>query len=261
MEQAGKAVGLASGVVAGLRLPQEVVAAARSAFANYEQAARASSAERAEPPDTAPGPSALATAALFAEYVWSEGAAAVAAAIFEAFEETYCSGQNIHAQAHDAGIEGGQAEAVLRAYYAARDMYIRARGALAVPVPRQALFSTPQFRILAAFGGQGGMDNYIDEARTVFSIYRPLVVDFVLRMSDFLKREAAEPQFARHYPHGLDAMRWILSPEDTPAQEYMVTVPVCIPLVGLVQLMHVVVLYKSLVISPAELADRFQCKL
>ncbi|KAJ2756795.1 fatty acid synthase alpha subunit Lsd1, partial [Coemansia nantahalensis] len=104
------------------------------------------------------------------------------------------------------------------------------------------------------------MDNYIDEARSIFSAYRPLVADFVARMSDFMKREAAEPQVAALYPHGLDALRWIQEPDETPALEYMVTVPVCIPLVGLIQLMHVMVLYKTLGISPGELADRFQCK-
>ncbi|KAJ2710633.1 beta subunit of fatty acid synthetase, partial [Coemansia spiralis] len=161
---------------------------------------------------------------------------------------------------YDAGLDSGQSETVLRAYYAARDMYIRACGLPKTPVPRQALFSTPQFRTLAVFGGQGGMDNYIDEVRSVFATYRPLLADFVARMSDFLQREAADPQFAALYPHGLDALRWIQAPDETPAPEYMITVPVCIPLVGLLQLMHVVVLYKTLAISPAELADRFQCK-
>ncbi|KAJ2909139.1 fatty acid synthase alpha subunit Lsd1 [Coemansia aciculifera] len=102
------------------------------------------------------------------------------------------------------------------------------------------------------------MDNYIEETRSVYTTYRPLVANFVDRMCKFLQREAAEPAFARLYHNGLDVRAWLVTPECTPAQEYMVSVPVSIPVVGLTQLMQVVVLYKTLGISPAKLALSFE---
>ncbi|KAJ2442334.1 hypothetical protein GGF42_006990, partial [Coemansia sp. RSA 2424] len=108
------------------------------------------------------------------------------------------------------------------------------------------------------FGGQGGMDNYIEETRSVYNMYHSLVANFVHRMCEFLKQEAAEPLFARLYHSGLDVRAWLEQPECVPAQEYMISVPVSIPVVGLTQLMQVVVLYKTLGMSPAELASSFE---
>ncbi|KAJ2835076.1 hypothetical protein GGI24_000044 [Coemansia furcata] len=125
-------------------------------------------------------------------------------------------------------------------------------------VPRGALFSTPSHRLLAMFGGQGGVDNFIEETRSVYFTYHPLVENFVSRMCEFLKREAAEPSFVRVYQRGLDVLAWLEQPERVPAQEYMISVPVSIPVVGLTQLMQVVVLYKTLGMSPAELAAAFE---
>ncbi|KAJ2607731.1 fatty acid synthase alpha subunit Lsd1, partial [Coemansia sp. RSA 1365] len=200
----------------------------------------------------------VVTVANFAAYTWEEDVD-IAIAVFEAFEKRYCSDQNIHVYVSDSKLDANQTESVLRAYYAAQSKYHKVKDAFKTSVARPALFSTDNFRIMAVFAGQGGMDNYMDETRSVFSIYQPLVEDYVTCMSEYLRREAAEPELARTYRNGLDALRWIKSPEETPSQEYMISVPVCLPLVGLTQLMQVMVLYKSLGISPGELADKFEC--
>ncbi|KAJ2812529.1 fatty acid synthase alpha subunit Lsd1 [Coemansia furcata] len=43
-----------------------------------------------------------------------------------------------------------------------------------------------------------------------------------------------------------------------PDEQYLLSIPVCLPLVGLIQLMHVVVLYKTLGVSPGDLVKRFK---
>ncbi|PIA13919.1 hypothetical protein COEREDRAFT_10860 [Coemansia reversa NRRL 1564] len=244
-------------VIADLGLPRDIAAIALPIFSRFllreDRAIYNDESQRiAERSDVA------VTAANFAAYAWKEDVD-IAIAVFEAFEKRYCSDQNIHVYVSDSRLDVNQTESVLRAYYAAQSKYHKVKGASKTPVARPALFSTDHFQVMAVFAGQGGMDNYMDETRSVFSIYQPLVEDYVTCMSEHLRKEAAEPELARTYRSGLDALHWIKSPEETPSQEYMISVPVCLPLVGLTQLMQVMVLYKSLSISPGELADKFEC--
>ncbi|KAJ2079283.1 fatty acid synthase alpha subunit Lsd1 [Coemansia sp. RSA 988] len=244
-------------VVAYLRLPRGIAAAAQPIFFRFLQRENRvldddNSRRISEKSND------VVTAANFAAYTWEEDVD-IAIAVFEAFEKRYCLDQNIHVYLSDSKLDVRQTESVLCAYYAAQSKYLKARGAYKKPVMRPALFSTGHFRIMTVFAGQGGMDNYMDETRSVFSIYQPLVEDYVMCMSEHLKKEAAEPKMTRIYRNGLDALRWIKSPEETPSQEYMISVPVCLPLVGLTQLMQVMVLYKTLGISPSDLADKFEC--
>ncbi|KAJ2158045.1 fatty acid synthase alpha subunit Lsd1 [Coemansia sp. RSA 552] len=234
--------------VAGMRLPLDITPHARSAFARFKH----DSADISEAVET----DTFMHSALFAEHAWSQDLD-IGAAIFTAFEEQYCTGQdNIHTCV-GALEDSRQAEDVLRAYYAARAKYYRHHRKPAVPLPTPALLSNPEHRVLAMFGGQGGMDNYMDEMRAVFSVYRPLLADYVTCMSQFLANEAADPPLVHQYQHGLDVIHWIEVPEETPEQNYMLSVPVCLPLVGLTQIMQVMVLFKTLGTSPAGLADRF----
>ncbi|KAJ2447419.1 fatty acid synthase alpha subunit Lsd1 [Coemansia sp. RSA 2424] len=204
----------------------------------------------------------LVLTALFAEYT-SDQSVPVGQAVFEAFCSKYCSTQDIHVCVDDFGLDGGggsgeHAHTVLRAFYKAQNVYRLNGGGQSHRRPQPALFSTHSHRLLAMFGGQGGMDNYIEETRSVYNMYHSLVANFVHRMCEFLKQEAAEPLFARLYHSGLDVRTWLEQPECVPAQEYMISVPVSIPVVGLTQLMQVVVLYKTLGMSPAELASSFE---
>ncbi|KAJ2806670.1 fatty acid synthase alpha subunit Lsd1 [Coemansia guatemalensis] len=243
-------------VVAGLRLPHNIAIATQPIFSRFLLKVDQTIDYDKDQRITEKSNDAV-TAANFAAYTWEEDVD-IAIAVFEAFESKYCSDQDIHVYVCDSKLDVDQTESVLRAYYAAKSKYCKVKGASKTPVARPALFSTGNFRIMAVFAGQGGMDNYMDETRSVFSIYQPLVEDYVVCMSEHLKKEAAEPELARIYRNGLDALRWIKSPEETPSQEYMISVPVCLPLVGLTQLMQVMVLYKSLGISPGELADKFE---
>ncbi|KAJ1935269.1 hypothetical protein FBU59_005443, partial [Linderina macrospora] len=146
-----------------------------------------------------------------------------------------------------------QTQAVLRAYYSVWDLLQHE-----VPAKPSALFANPEGRLLAIFGGQGGMDDYINETRFVYTTYLPLVVDYVASMAEFLKREASAPRFRHLYSQGFDIIKWITDPSSVPDHEYMTSVPVSIPAVGLTQLMHIVVSYKTLGVSPGEFAGYFK---
>ncbi|KAJ2245458.1 hypothetical protein GGI13_005821, partial [Coemansia sp. RSA 455] len=167
-------------------------------------------------------------AALFLEYAGEQNVA-VAQALFEAFSLKYCSVHDIHVCVDELELDTRHAHTVIRAFYKAQGVYRLNGGTLNAKIPRTALFSTPAHRVLAMFGGQGGVDNFIEETRSVYNTYHPLVASFVNRMCEFLKREAAEPSFVRLYHSGLDVLTWLKHPESVPAQEYLMTVPVSIP--------------------------------
>ncbi|KAJ2751656.1 fatty acid synthase alpha subunit Lsd1 [Coemansia pectinata] len=107
---------------------------------------------------------------------------------------------------------------------------------------------------MAMFGRQRGTGNYLDEAEWLLDVYRPLLLDFVSRMSAFLHRESQNKCVSHVYSKGLDVLCWLTTPYAMPEEQYLLL----IPLVGLIQLMHVMVLYKTLGISPGDLVKRFK---
>ncbi|KAI8318489.1 hypothetical protein GQ54DRAFT_314438 [Martensiomyces pterosporus] len=179
----------------------------------------------------------------------------IALAAFAAFNNSFCARNNIHVVVQEHSLNANQAKAVLRGYFSAWNI-ASARGA--VPSSAPALFSDPSVSMMAIFGGQGGMDNYLDEARDLVDIYGPLLADYPAKMSAFLQRESQDPRISGCYAKGLDVARWLASPESQPNPEYLLTVPVSIPAVGLIQLMQVMVAFKTLGLSPRELTKSFK---
>ncbi|KAJ2597032.1 hypothetical protein GGF39_003215, partial [Coemansia sp. RSA 1721] len=102
-----------------------------------------------------------------------------------------------------------------------------------------------------------GTASYLDQARWIVDVYGPLIGDFVEQMSDFMQAESRDNRLVRAYPKGLCVSKWINNTLAVPDSQYLISSPVSIPLVGLVQLMQFMVLYKTLGVTPGELARRF----
>lgn len=190
----------------------------------------------------------------------------LAAVLFQSFINQFClESEDIHVSLERLGLWSESyhvhVSSVLRAYYEAK-VYCQNKGlAISDRKPKSALLLGAQHNPMAMFGGQSGMDNYFEEARTLYATYHPLVHGFVSHMSLFLSEEATrEDKFARLYSHGLGVQRWLEVPESTPDTKYMLSPSVCIPVAGLIQLMQVVVLYKTLEMSPGELRSCFAGK-
>ncbi|KAJ2305819.1 hypothetical protein IWW55_001743, partial [Coemansia sp. RSA 2706] len=107
------------------------------------------------------------------------------------------------------------------------------------------------------FGGQPGSSAYLAEARRMLDVYRPLLIDYVARMSAFLDGESKDPRFEPVYAEGLDVLRWLTHADSEPDAEYLITAPVSMPLTGLVQLMRVMVLFKTLGVQGIATATAF----
>ncbi|PIA12744.1 hypothetical protein COEREDRAFT_67958 [Coemansia reversa NRRL 1564] len=107
------------------------------------------------------------------------------------------------------------------------------------------------------FGGQPGSSSYLDEARWLLDVYRPLLSDYFMHLATFLDCQICDARLAPVYIKGLDVLQWLTNPESAPDTEYLVSAPVSMPLTGLVQLMQITVMHKTLGISPGELTQHF----
>ncbi|KAJ2872376.1 fatty acid synthase alpha subunit Lsd1 [Coemansia aciculifera] len=204
--------------------------------------------------------SAIELHAAFIQHCIECGSLEAALAVFDAFSQTYgTTTSDIHVIVQAQGLDEYAARRVLKGYFSAWSIVNR-NGNLpstrsAAPIP--ALFAAESTRLMAMFGGQLGVGSYLDEAAWLLDVYRPLLLGFVSHMSAFLHRESLDKRILRMYPQGFDVLHWLTTPDAIPSETYLLSSPICMPLFGLIQLMHVMVLYKTLGISPGELARHF----
>ncbi|KAJ1994195.1 fatty acid synthase alpha subunit Lsd1 [Dimargaris cristalligena] len=112
-------------------------------------------------------------------------------------------------------------------------------------------------RLFAIFGGQGTSVDFFNETHDLFNTYEPLVRPFVERMSEVLRRYAANPDTSTIHSKGLDVLGWLERPSTQPDDEYLVSAPVSPALIGLTQLMHYVVMCRTLDLTPGQVRSHF----
>ncbi|KAG0272729.1 beta subunit of fatty acid synthetase, partial [Linnemannia exigua] len=124
--------------------------------------------------------------------------------------------------------------------------------------PTSALFAAAHdgsAKIFAIFGGQGNIEEYFDELADIYTTYTTLVQDYVEDMAAVLRDHARSEDASVFHSKGLDVMAWLRNPDSKPDVAYLVSAPVSLPLIGLVQLMHYYVMLKVLDQTPAQLRD------
>ena len=108
------------------------------------------------------------------------------------------------------------------------------------------------------FGGQGNTRYYFDEIRSVVATYRPFITDLLESLSRNLLDLSHDVRASEQYEEGLHVMQWLLSPESTPSEDYLLAAPVSFPLIGLLQLLYVEAVLKALNLTPAEIPAVFR---
>ncbi|KAJ2749005.1 beta subunit of fatty acid synthetase, partial [Coemansia pectinata] len=200
--------------------------------------------------------SAIELHATFIQHCVHCGSSDAALAVFDAFGQTYGTAtSDIHVIVQAQGLDNPAAQRVLKGYFSAWPV-VNSHRKSAAPLP--TLFSSDSVALMAMFGGQRGFGDTMDEAVWMFDVYRPLLSDFVSHMSAFLHRESQDKRVSFVYSKGLNVFAWLTTPDMMPDARYLLSIPVSLPLVGLIQLMHVVVLYKTLGVSPGKLVKRFK---
>ncbi|KAJ2867196.1 fatty acid synthase alpha subunit Lsd1 [Coemansia aciculifera] len=205
--------------------------------------------------------SAIELHAAFIQHCVEFGSSEAALAVFGAFCQPYGTAtSDIHVIVQAQGLDEAAARRVLKGYFSAWSIANNhsSSSPLRPAASTPALFATESAGLMAMFGGQRGTDSYLDEAEWLLDVYHPLLIDFVSRMSAFLHCESQDKRVSFVYSKGLDVFNWLTTASTMPDEQYLLSAPVCQPLFALTQLMHVMVLHKTLGISPGELVKRFK---
>ncbi len=173
--------------------------------------------------------------------------------VLNEFERVFLQGNDVHALA--ASLPGIPLKklVVVRSYYAARASATRP-----IRPHRSALFraaSDEEAKLYAIFGGQGNIEEYFDELREVYTTYPSFVETFVSSCAELLQSLSRDPRAEKLYSKGLDVLRWLHDRDSQPDTDYLVSAPISLPLIGLVQLSHYTVTCKTLGLTPGDVRD------
>ncbi|MCJ1351418.1 MAG: beta subunit of fatty acid synthetase [Icmadophila ericetorum] len=175
--------------------------------------------------------------------------------ILNEFERAFLHGNDVHALAANLPGITQKKLLVVQSYYAARKAVNRPMRPHFPALLRTA--GDDEASLYAIFGGQGNIEEYFEELREVYRIYRPFVEGLVSKAAQLLRKLSRAPTAEKMYPKGLDVMQWLQSKESQPDTDYLVSAPVSFPLIGLVQLAHYTVTCNAMGLSPGEVRDRF----
>ena len=170
------------------------------------------------------------------------------------FERAFMRGNDVHAVAASLPGISEKRISVVEAYYAGR----AAAGRPTKPYD-SALFraaSEEKASIYSVFGGQGNIEEYFDELREIYKTYPSFVEDLISSSAELLQSLSREPEASKLYPKGMDVIHWLHDRDAQPDTDYLVSAPVSLPLIGLVQLAHYTVTCKVLGQQPGEILER-----
>lgn len=171
------------------------------------------------------------------------------------FERAFMRGNDVHAVAATLPGITDKKVLVVEAYYAGR----AAAGRPTKPYD-SALFraaSEEKANIYTVFGGQGNIEEYFDELREIYRTYPSFVEDLISSSADLLQSLSRDPEASKLYPKGMDVVQWLHDRDSQPDTDYLVSAPVSLPLIGLVQLAHYTVTCKVVGREPGEILERF----
>ena len=171
------------------------------------------------------------------------------------FERVFLQGNDVHALATSLPGIAQKKLVVVRSYYAARASANRP-----LRSHPSALFRAAEDKeagLYAIFGGQGNIEEYFDELREVYTTYPSLVEKLIEDSAELLRSLARDPRAEKLYAKGLDVMRWLHDKDTQPDTDYLVSAPVSLPLIGLVQLAHYSVTCKAMGQTPGDIRQNF----
>ena len=171
------------------------------------------------------------------------------------FERVYLQGNDVHALATSLPGIAQKKLVVVQSYYAARAAADRPLKSHPSALFRAA--EDEEAGLYAIFGGQGNIEEYFDELREVYTTYPSFVEKLVEDSAELLRSLSRDPRAEKLYSKGLDVMRWLQDGDTQPDTQYLVSAPVSLPLIGLVQLAHYAVTCRAMGQTPGELRQKF----
>ena len=169
-------------------------------------------------------------------------------------ERQFLQGNDIHALAASVPGIAQKKLVMVHAYYAARASANRPLRSHTSALFRAA--EDEEAGIYAIFGGQGNIEEYFDELREVYTTYPSFVEKLVEDSAELLQSLGRDPRAEKLYSKGLNVMQWLHNKDSQPDTDYLVSAPVSLPLIGLVQLCHYAVTCKAQGQTPGEVRQK-----
>ncbi|EEP77705.1 fatty acid synthase beta subunit dehydratase [Uncinocarpus reesii 1704] len=171
------------------------------------------------------------------------------------FERAFMRGNDVHAVAGALPGITSKKLLVVEAYYAARASADRPTKPHDSALLRAA--TDGNAKLYSVYGGQGNIEEYFDELREIYFTYPSFVEDLISSCAELLQSLARDPDAIKQYSKGLDILRWLHDRDSQPDTDYLVSAPVSLPLIGLVQLAHYTATCKAMGRQPGDILDRF----
>lgn len=182
---------------------------------------------------------------------------AVLTSAFAAFTDAYLSKEDIHSLT--AAFDTDARKTVLSAYYRALAT-LEEQGVSDIPRgPSSALLDAAaagKASIYALFGGQGTNEVYFDELQALYDIYKPFVEPFLTALTINTLQPLASASTASYYAYGFDVVSWLSGALPRPPVEYLASIPMSLPLIGLTQLTQYLVSCRVANLTPGEMRSR-----
>jgi len=175
--------------------------------------------------------------------------------VLNEFERSFMHANDVHALAATLPGITSKKLMVVQCYYAGRAAASRPIKPHDSALLRAA--DDEDATMYTVFGGQGNIEEYFDELREVYTTYQSFVNDLVTTSADLLQSLARNAEADKFYSKGMDVMAWLENRDNQPDTQYLVSAPVSLPLIGLVQLAHYQVTCKALGKTPGEVNERF----
>lgn len=213
------------------------------------------SVDKQDPPTEIDEPVDLVAAFLefLTEQHENHAALEVLPSVLVEFERTFLVGNDVHTIAANSS----EPERIVRGYLRAlealnRPLKVDASSNLSSALLRAVTAKHAKIHVI--FGGQGNSENFIEELRSLDQIYGPLVRPLINDAARVFQQTLAATEDARKvYTEGFDVLEWMDKPETTPSKDYLITAPVSVPLIGLIQLAHYQITCKILGLTPGGL--------
>lgn len=175
--------------------------------------------------------------------------------------ERYAKGNNIHAISLDASLS--EKMTLVRSHYELSFMLNSCGNFDTSVADNQAPALVNELKLgtaklFAIFGGQGNSEEYLMELRDVYSTYHIILHDYCTKIFDVLNDLSKHPDAHDFVSQGFNVLSWLEKPESQPSNDYLLSTPISLPLLGLIQLINYYVLLQSWNISPHELRNYFE---
>ena len=156
------------------------------------------------------------------------------------FTSTYLKTKDVHSLS--ASYDTSVRKDILMAYFAAlATIEHRLESSEVLRPPPSALLTAAansKASVYALFGGQGTNEVYFDELQLLYDIYKPYVAPLILTARDVLVPLAskANADGFSFFSYSLDILAWLDGSAPRPSIEYLASILISFPLIGLTQL-------------------------